>query len=59
MFDPLQAKADPFVTDEDEVSSLMTAASQGHTEVCQLLLKKGLRVDGVAKSGGTALMFGT
>ena len=35
----------------------MTAASQGHTEVMAALVKKGVPVNDVAASGGTALMF--
>jgi ankyrin repeat protein len=53
----LKHGADAFVVDNEGVTSLMSAASQGHTEICRLLIGKGLSVNTVAKSGGTALMF--
>lgn len=31
----VEAGADPFITDEDGVTALMSAASQGHLEICK------------------------
>lgn len=31
----VDAGADPFITDEDGVTALMSAASQGHLEICK------------------------
>lgn len=53
----LNAGADPKIVDNDGVTCLMSAASQGHTEAVKLFLHIGLDVNAVAKSGGTSLMF--
>jgi ankyrin repeat protein len=55
----LAAGANASIVDNDGVTCLMSAASQGHTEAVRLFLDLGLgiQVDAVANSGGTSLMF--
>jgi serine/threonine-protein phosphatase 6 regulatory ankyrin repeat subunit B len=53
----LNAKADPLIVDEDGVTTLMSAASQGHAELCKIIIGTGVSVNSIAKSGGTAIMF--
>ena len=51
--------ADPLVVDDDGVTALMSAASQGMADATAYLLNDvpGTRLDLAAQSGGTALMF--
>lgn len=45
------------IKDKDQVTALMSAASQGHLDVSKLLIEQKVEVDAVAASGGSALMF--
>ena len=55
----LAAGADKDKVDEDGVTPLIWAATQGHLKVVQVLLKAGAKVDKANKYGDSALIFAT
>ena len=53
----IDAGADANVVDNEGVTTMMSAAYQGHKEIVQLLIDMKVDVNQVAFSGGTAIMF--
>ncbi len=47
----LEHDADPFVVDNCGMTTLMWAADQGHSAICELLIKTGVNINATTHSG--------